>query len=313
MRARGRAPVRVAVPELDEHPSSYVIRDFTNALVREGVEPIRLRRWVGSVLSRSGLRVQRSSGQLVIVPLMGRRSDVLAAASLYGRPVPFCWDVWEPEWELWANLLDTVQAPLVVTTSLQSAQHLQVTLTSALVRHLPEATAVGRYKPGGPLSHRTTDVLELGRRNPRWHEAVEAAARGHGLKHLYERRRGEFIFSDEASLIAGLADTKISVCFPSNITHPERSGSVSTLTNRYLESMASRCLVLGHAPDELSDLFGFNPVIEADTTEPWSQLESIVDSVESYQASVDEAYRAVQSLGSWRHRVRQLLGLIRAL
>jgi hypothetical protein len=305
--------LRVAVPVLDNHPSSYVVRDFVRSLVSVGVEPIRLRRWIGSVVSRSTLQVPRFSKQLVIVPLMGPRFDVLAASSLCGVPIPFCWDVWEPQWELWAKVLDRVQPPLVITTALGSAQHLRETLTACVVEHLPEAIVVTKYDAGAPLSSRSTDVLELGRRNLQWHEVIKTAAENHGIKHLYEPVPGNLVFPDEMTLIVGLAETKLSICFPSNVTHPERSGSVSTLTSRYLESMASRCLVLGMTPPELSDLLGFDPVIRADMSRPWEQLHTILGSVESYQEQVDEAYERVQSAGSWDSRIRQLLDLIRAL
>jgi hypothetical protein len=206
-----------------------------------------------------------------------------------------------------------VQPPLVVTTALRSAQHLSTTLTSSLVKHLPEAIVVNKYNAGALLKLRSTDVLELGRRNPKWHQAIKTAAENHGVKHLYERAPGDLIFPGEETLVTGLAETKISICFPSNVTHPERSGSVSTLTSRYLESMASRCLVLGTTPGELSELFGFDPVVEANMVQPWQQLYSILACIESYQAHVDAAYEQVQSVGGWEFRIRQLLSLIRAL
>jgi hypothetical protein len=313
MSATGQSRLRVAVPALDNHPSSYVVRDFVRSLVGAGVEPIRLGRWIGRLMSRSGLQVPRISRQIVIVPLMGPRFDVLAASSLYGTLIPFCWDVWEPQWALWARILDRLKPPLVITTAMQSAQHLGANLGSSVVKHLPEAVDLGKYRAGAPLLARSMDVLELGRRNPHWHEAVKMAAENHGVKHLYERAPGDLIFLDETTLVAGLADTKVSICFPSNLTHPERAGSVSTLTSRYLESIASRCLVLGTTPHELVDLLGFNPVVEADMVQPWQQLRSILCSIESYQAQVDEAYERVQSVGGWDFRIRQLLNLIRAV
>lgn len=313
MGALGQMRVRVAAPALDKHPSSYVVRDFVRSLVRGGVKPIRLPRWVGSALARSGRPAPGLSRQLVIVPLMGPRVDTLAAASLYGLPIPFCWDVWEPQWEVWAEFLDRFHPPLVVTTALRSAEHLRGTLRSSRVAHLPEAIDIGRYDAGLPLNARSTDLLELGRRNSQWHDLVERAAETYNLKHLYERAPGEFVFADETTLVAGLSDSKISVCFPSNITHPDRSGSVSTVTSRYLESIASRCLLLGEAPGELSDLLGFNPAVTANMEHPWEQLHAILGSIERYQAQVDDAYSRVKLIGGWDCRAQQLMDLIRSM
>jgi hypothetical protein len=308
----GRLPLRVALPFLGDHPSSYVVRDFVQALQRQGVAHIRLPRRIGSVLTRSGLRLPRPRRGIVIVPLMGPRFDVLATAALYGQPVPFCWDVWEPQWDLWASALSRARPPLVITTAEASAAYLASRLHSSVVVHLPEAINLGKYRPGGRLSERGTDVLEMGRRNARWHDAVTAGARASGVRHLYERAPGEVIFPDEASLIDGLADSKISVCFPSSVTHPERSGSVSTLTSRYLESIASRCLVLGEAPAELPRLLGFDPAVRSDMAQPWHQLRLLLGSIELYQPQVDEAYEQVMAVGGWDYRIRQLLSLLRA-
>ena len=65
-------------------------------------------------------------------------------------------------------------------------------------------------------------------------------------------------------LVAGLANSRVSICFPQSITNPERCGKVETVTLRYFESMASKCLIVGKCPLELRDLFGYNPVIEVD-------------------------------------------------
>ena len=181
------------------------------------------------------------------------------------------------------------------------------------VEHLPEAIDIAKYSPGSSLPSRSIDVLELGRRHPSWHEAVQTAARDQGVTHFYERVPGELVFSAETSLSSGLAQSKISVCFPSNVTHPDRSGSVSTLTSRYLESMASRCLVLGESPPELRDLLGFDPVVRADMSEPWRQLDSILATIDTYQPQVDRAHEQIQSVGTWNFRIRQLLDLIQSL
>ena len=45
---------------------------------------------------------------------------------------------------------------------------------------------------------------------------------------------------------------------------PELAGDIETLTQRYWECMLSRIVMLGHAPQELIDLIGYNPVIEID-------------------------------------------------
>ena len=310
----GELHVGVAVSRLDEHPSSYVVRDLVSALVRLGARPVRVPQRVGKVLTRAGVRLPRTSGALVVTPMMGPRFDLLNAACLVGTPVPFCWDVWEPAWDSWVAALARVRPPLVVTTARQSAEHLQHRLPACRVVHLPEATRIERYHPGPALTERGIDVLELGRRNDAWHAAVVQGAGRHGGRHLYEPAPGRLVFpGGEEEMLRGLADSKVSVCFPSSVTHPQRSGSVRTMTHRYLESIASRCVVLGEGPAELATLLGWDPVVAADPADPWGQLRSLLESIGSHQQRVDVARERLRAVGSWDTRAAQLIELLRQL
>ena len=302
--------IRVAVPHLDDHPSSYVVRDLIRALVDIGMRPVRIPRRVGGVLARAGVRPPRSSRARVVVPMMGPRFDLLHAACFYGTPVPFCWDVWEPQWSDWTDTLARLRPPLVVTTALQSAEHLRGRLPGIRVEHLPEAADLSRYSPGAELHERGTDLLELGRRNNAWHDSVVREAERRGFRHLYEPRPGQLVFACEKEMLHGLADSKVSVCFPSSVTHPQRSGSVATLTHRYLESIASRCVILGESPEELTSLLGCDPVVQADPTDPGGQLRSVLDSITCYQDRVDDARKRLLAVGGWDTRAGQLAALL---
>ena len=77
--------------------------------------------------------------------------------------------------------------------------------------------------------------------------------------YLCEKVMGEIILPTRAAFIDGLAPSKVSVCFPCNVTHPQRCGDTETMTQRYLQSMASKCLIIGHAPAEMTALFGLQP------------------------------------------------------
>ncbi|MGW1497782.1 hypothetical protein ACWCQW_04190 [Streptomyces mirabilis] len=79
------------------------------------------------------------------------------------------------------------------------------------------------------------------------------------------------------------------------------------MTQRYLESMASGCLVLGQAPPELVSLMGFNPVIEIDWRDPVQQVLDILASPSGWQPAVDRALSRLQEVGDWSVRVRAAL------
>ncbi|WP_405722853.1 glycosyltransferase [Streptomyces sp. NBC_01537] len=196
---------------------------------------------------------------------------------------------------------------MVFVTAQQSAEFLGRALPDSTVVHLPEATRTSWHVPQRLLSERTIGVLELGRRHNGWHEAVcGALERRSGHRHVYARWREELVFPSERALRDGFSDTVVSVCFPSSITHPLRSGRVETMTHRYLESMASGCLMVGHAPRELVDLMGFNPVVEVDWSAPVDQLLDILASPQRWQPHVDRVLRRVREVGDWRVRVRDI-------
>jgi hypothetical protein len=177
----------------------------------------------------------------------------------------------------------------------------------------PEALDPTDYHRGDVLAARRIDVLELGRKYDRFHEAIADHLHRTGRVHLYERKRGEIIFPEKADFLKGLSNSKISVCFPSSITHPERSGDMETLTLRYLESMVSRCAVVGRCPRELEDLFGYNPMVESDPDRAIDDIEDILQDPEKYQPLVERNYFSVLRHGTWAIRVREMLDFLSEL
>ncbi|MFF7977812.1 glycosyltransferase [Streptomyces sp. NPDC007901] len=239
--------------------------------------------------------------------MMGPGFGRLYTAALAGDVVPYCWDVWQPQWELWTRHLRRLRPPAVFVAAEQSALFLARALPDTRVVHLPEATRLSLHDPSRPLAARSIGVLELGRRHQKWHDAVRDAVTARSTRrHLYEQRIGDVVFPREADLYRGFSNTVISVCFPRSLTHPGVAGEVETTTQRYFESMASGCLVLGHAPAELVRLMGYNPVVEVDWTAPAEQVLDILAAPHRWQPHVDEALRRVREVGDWSVRVRAL-------
>ena len=86
------------------------------------------------------------------------------------------------------------------------------------------------------------------------------------------------------------------------------AGDVETLTQRYWECMLSGTLIVGHAPKELVDLLGYNPVIELETDEDiGSRLSQILDNISSYQELADKNLAAARENASWDTRMTRLL------
>jgi hypothetical protein len=103
--------------------------------------------------------------------------------------------------------------------------------------------------------NKTIDVLEFGRKYEYYHNLIKPILLENKKVHLFEKNKNRVIFEGRNDFTNALANSKISICFPSSISHPERCEGVSTMTLRYLQSMASKCLIVGVLPDEMLELF----------------------------------------------------------
>ena len=92
------------------------------------------------------------------------------------------------------------------------------------------------------------------------------------------------------------------------MTQPEVAGDIETLTQRYWECMFSRMVMVGHAPQELIDFIGYNPVIElSDKISAEEQIADVIEHIEDYQVLVDKNRETAEKLGSWDVRIKWLM------
>lgn len=303
--------LRVRRNVLSQHPSVYPIIDLTNELARQGIL-VHDRTSVGDLAGRLALKVglarhiHAASPVREIRPMMAMQPWHLFPTVLWRRSILICWDVWLPDYAEWYAFFRRVRPEVVFMTARQSVEYFAPRLTETRVEWLPEATDPRHYDAHLPLKERT-DVLEMGRRHDSLHSSILGIPESAGFAHRYERRRGELVFSDRKALATGLARTAVSVCLPSSMTHPERSGDVEVLTHRYLETMASGAVLWGHAPSDLIDLFGYNPVVEIEWDDPAVQLAALLADVDAHQHLVARNMQVLIQRGTWNVRVRELL------
>lgn len=158
--------------------------------------------------------------------------------------------------------------------------------------------------------YKNIDILEFGRKYPPYHHAIRDFLAKHGKIHLYEKKEGDLVFPTRTSFIDGLARSKISICFPSNITHPERAENIETITIRYLQSMLSKCLIVGHAPLEMVRLFGYNPVVEMDDNNPCAQLVELLKDHDNFIPLIERNYHEVHKNHTWERRWEEMKRLL---
>lgn len=166
---------------------------------------------------------------------------------------------------------------------------------------LPEGINADEYR-FKPFDQKSIDVLEFGRRHEAYHLLIKDELSSHGKYHFYQQQLSGLLFPDKSALVAALANAKIVICVPSDITHPERAEYISTMTLRYLQAMASKCLIVGVTPSDMHELFNYQPIVEIDMENAAAQLLTILKNYRSFQPLIERNYKEVHNHHQWLNR-----------
>jgi hypothetical protein len=218
----------------------------------------------------------------------------------------YLFDAWPKDYYKIQDYCIKYRINFLFVTASQSAQNLQTLLPSTNIYWMPEGITPKCYQ-FEDYSNKTIHVLALGRKYDMYHEQIVSVLIEKGYTYLYEQQKGQLVFPTHEDFIQGLGRTKISICFPSSVTHPDRAGDVETMTIRYLQSIVSKCLIVGHSPKEMIDLFGYNPVIEVDMSDPVGQIEIILKNFDTYIPFIEKNYQQVLQYHTWSNRWNQMI------
>jgi hypothetical protein len=297
-------------------PADAAIEGMEQALARQGVvgvfndaDPTRL---IGRILNKAGLirTITPLTQTAYITPLMQMAAFRAFPQCLISETIAYCFDCWPSAYERWAEFFRATQMKVAFISARQSAEWMANAIPGLDAIWMPEAIELAGYATPIPFEQRAIDVLELGRRWDSYHDRIAAHCAQRGYVHRYERTKGELVFADDAAFRDGLVNTRISICFPSSLTHPDRSGDVETLTLRYLESIASQSVIVGNCPQELKDLFGYDPVIQYDKIDPCGQIDTILHAMHEYRALVNRNYARLLEVGTWDARVKTIIAAL---
>lgn len=268
-----------------------------------------LRLWKALHLGLPGAGATHRTRDCLVVLMSVDVRRCLPYFLLPGRKSVYLMDAWPSTHESIRELVRTFSVNYLFISSSMAVERLKDDLPRCTLTWVPEAIEPGNYRYL-PNTAKDIDVLQLGRKYDRLHEAIRPVLEAKGTTYLYEKVKGEIVFPTREAFVDGLARTKISICVPSNITHPDRSGDIETLSVRYLQSMASKCLVVGHAPAELVSLFGYNPVIEIDMADPAGQILSLLDDFDAHTSLIERNYATVAQHHTWHHRWAMMAGIL---
>lgn len=220
--------------------------------------------------------------------------------------VPMFWDCWPCYFEKTCEWLRRHQVKTAIFSSRMTAERMQERFPEMRIIWCPEAVDGNVYQKGKLLKDRTIDLLEFGRSNEK---VLQTGALS--LNHVCTKQNGKFIYTNE-QLYQAMGDAKVTIALPRSITQPEIAGDIETLTQRYWECMFSRMVMVGHAPQELIDFIGYNPVIELTDKIPAEELiANVIEHIEDYQSLVDKNRDTAVKLGSWNVRMEWLMEELR--
>ena len=224
--------------------------------------------------------------------------------------VPMFWDCWPCYFEKTRDWLVRHRVKTVVFSSRQTAERMQKALPNVNIIWCAEAVDDSVYDKGNLLKDREIDLLEFGRSNDRVvnAEKLELVKMGENrLNHVCTKQNGKFIYTNE-QLYQAMGNAKVTIALPRSMTQPELAGDIETLTQRYWECMFSRMVMVGHAPQELIDFIGYNPVIElSDKISSEELIADVIEHIEDYQSLVDKNRDTAVKLGSWNVRMKWLI------
>lgn len=214
--------------------------------------------------------------------------------------IPFVWDCWPCYFDKMCKWLKKHKVRTSIFTSSQTAEKIQTAFPDMNVLWCPEAVDTSIYQAGQPLSERKVDLLEFGRQS---HIIIDGCRK---FNYVCTKENVKFLYTNE-QLYEIMGDAKITIALPRCMTQPEVAGDIETLTQRYWENMLSRIVMVGHAPKELTDLIGYNPVIELDREHANEQILDILSHINDYQPLVDKNRETALKMGSWDIRMKKVM------
>lgn len=242
-----------------------------------------------------------SEARLRFIEPVSIRFDTFPDYAFY-EIIPFIWDCWPKYFEDIYQYFIKHQVRTAFFTSNQTVEKMKKRLPSMNLFFIPEGIDTSVYKEGKLLVDRNIDLLEYGRKN----DKVVKFNLPNAINHVCSKN-GEKLFATNDELFSTLADTRITIALTRKDTQPELAGDIDTLTQRYWESMLSRIIMVGRAPQELIDLIGYNPVIELDYKHPDEQIIDILKNIEKYQSLVDKNRETALKFGDWKIRMKQVI------
>jgi len=257
---------------------------------------------VKALMGRFGVRIPWfKRKERVIVGACNRLESPAWPLCCFYEIIPFMWDLWPHNIPPLVRFIRRYKVKLVFCSSSTACRQLQGQVPGIKVVWIPEGIDMKTFTPGPTLAQRKIDIIEYGRRKEPLHTELCRLCEEKGLNHLY-KKEGERFLPTMRDIAQALKDAKVVINYPRSVTNPEIAKGTETMTQRYWEGMLSKTLMVGHAPQELIEICGYNPVVEIkdDSAE---QVAEVLGRIEKHQSLVDRNYDFAMSHASWDLRM----------
>lgn len=224
--------------------------------------------------------------------------------------IPLIWDCWPCYFDTMCKWLKKHNVRTAIFTSSQIAVRMRERFPDMNILSITEGIDTYRYNKGEELNNRIIKVYEIG--------SVQRSY----FKKKYPNEYGtlhhapsEWDLATAEGFKKYLENTQLTIIFPRSITEPETAQGIETLTQRYWECMLSRIVMVGHAPKELTDLLGYNPVIELDRNCELYHINHILQEIENpkYQELVDKNREIALQYAPWEIRMTRIMEWLKEL
>jgi hypothetical protein len=305
-------------PGPDAHINDF-LEAWYRAMRESGFREVRVPNWPArapTATAMSRIVPQRPlpwARSFAITPMAWASDRDIFPAGFGFRIVPWAYDCWPAQWNRWESLLRRHGVRLAFFSSSEATREFGRRLPDVRCLWVPEAADPDDYDASVRLHQRAIHVVELGRRSEALHRRLAPALRARGLRHDYQAAGDQRLYPGQRALREALAQARVLVCLPKTMTHPEAAGGLETATHRYFQGMASGCVLVGHCPAELRELWGFDPVVPIGTARPEQAVLDVLDGIGNHQELVDRNLRRLREVGTWRHRAEAMLAALRAV
>lgn len=219
----------------------------------------------------------------------------------------YVYDLWSYDFDKFKNILNNIKIKNIFFSSLHTKCHFENTFNGYTKFHwLPEAVKSEEYSFES-YDKKEIDIISFGRRYEEYHKKISPYV--FDYKYIYKKGENQ-LFESHKDLAKSLAKSKISICFPYDVTHPQKAEGISKVTMRYFQSMVSKCLIVGKTPEDLKKLFDYNPVIEFDENNPGEQIIDILNNYKNYIPLIEKNYQEVITKHQYVNRVSEINKII---